>query len=204
MSFNRLNYDPCTYMHNLRQSVGAADYHLGTPMPHCQPCFSTDPALRLGTGGVSTCGDKPLVDVDSELQGITRQATNCPTQKFIPKGDFCALRDLRDCRSTMPAEDTRISNPTCTLRGTGWNRWEWLCQNPQDKVLLPFDTNVNTNIVVKDNHRPCLPQPLDQTLALPPGCMSDQAVSYSTSDCGKIVNNVPLVSWRSCSAIKNY
>jgi hypothetical protein len=204
MSFNRLNYDPCTYMHNLRQSVGAADYQLATPVPHCQPCFSTDPALRMGTGGVSTCVDKPLVDVDSELIGITRQATNCPTQKYIPTGDFCSLRDLKDCRSQMPAEDTRISNPPCTLRGTGWNRWEWLCQNPQDKVLVPFDTNVNTNIVLKDNHRPCIPEPIDQTLVLPPACTSDAVVSYSMNDCGKVNNNVPSVHWQSCSAIRNY
>ena len=24
------------------------------------------------------------------------------------------------------SEDTRLSNPPCNLRGTGWNRWEWL------------------------------------------------------------------------------
>ena len=31
MNFNRLNYDTCTYQHNLKQSVGVADYILGMP-----------------------------------------------------------------------------------------------------------------------------------------------------------------------------
>lgn len=204
MSFSRLNYDPCTYMHNIRQSVGAVDYQIGTPMPHCKACFSTDPSLRLGTGGVSTCRDKPLIDVDSELMGITRQATNCPTQQFIPKGEYCSLQHFKDCRMDLPAEDTRISNPPCTLRGSGWNRWEWLCQDPQERVLLPFATNVNTNILMKDNHRPCVPDPIDPSLALPPHCMSDKMVAWDIKDCGKLVNNVPSVNWRSCSSIKEY
>ena len=208
MSFNRLNYDPCTYMHNLRQSVGPADYQLGTPAQNCQPCFSRDPALRIGTGGVSTCAAVPMVDVDSELHGLTRAATNCPTQKYVPKERPCpgggALRDLRDCRSQMPAEDTRLSNPPCSLRGTGWNRWEWLCADPQNRALVPFDFNVNTNIVARDNHRPCLPDPLDQSLVLPPNCTSDGVVQYSQADCGKVANNVPSLHWRSCAAVKNY
>lgn len=205
MSFNRLNYDACTYVHNLRQSIGSADYQLGTPIPHCQPCFANDPSLRLGVGNAgATCKNKPLVDVDSELHGITRPATNCPTQKFIPNAPYCELTPVKDCRDAMPAEDTRLSNPSCTLRGTGWNRWEWLCQNPQDKVFVPFDYNVNNRLVVKDNHRPCIPDPLDQSLALPPSVMSDQMVSYKMEDCGKIANNVPSVHWQSCDNIKNY
>lgn len=204
MSFNRLNYDACTYMHNLRQSVGSADYQIGTPMPHCQPCFAKDPALSLGKGAATTCAGRPLVDVDSELKQLTRPATNCPTQQFLPTGEYCSTAAVKDCQTELPAENTRLSNPACSLRGTGWNRWEWLCQNPQEKVELPFDFNINNRLIVKDNHRPCLPEPLDQSLALPPGCMSDAVVQYDQRDCGKVVNNVPSIHWRSCDEIRNY
>jgi len=205
MSFNRLNYDACTYVHNLKQSIGSADYQLGAPMPHCQPCFANDPTLRASKGyAVALCKNKPLIDVDSELQGITRAATNCPTQKFVPAKPYCDLTPVQDCREALPAEDTRLSNPTCTLRGTGWNRWEWLCQNPQAKVLLPFDYNIDNRLIVKDNHRPCLPEPLDQSLALPPSVMSDDVVKYNAGDCGKLANNVPSVHWQSCTNISKY
>ena len=211
MSFNRLNYDTCTYVHNLRQSVGSADYFLGTPMPHCQPCFSTDPQLRVGTGGTqswpgSACPGKPLVDVSSELFGITRSATNCPTAKYLPDPTFCANpATLKDCQSALPAENTRISNPSCTLRGTGWNRWEWLCQNPQENAFVPFDFNIDNRLIAKDTHRPCLPDPVDQSLALPPACMDAPALSpeYQPT-CGKVADNLPSVAWRSCDAIRNY
>ena len=59
----------------------------------------------------------------------------------------------------MFQEDTRLSNPPCTLRGTGWNRWEWLCQDPQEE-LRPFDFNISNRIAAKDAHRPCIPIPI--------------------------------------------
>ena len=67
----------------------------------------------------------------------------------------------------VPTEDTRLSDPACNLRGTGFNRWEWLCLNPQEKALVPFDYNISNRIVVKDNHRACIPKPIDQRLPLP-------------------------------------
>ena len=31
-----------------------------------------------------------------------------------------------------------------------------------------FDFNINNRLIVKDNHRPCVPRPIDQSPALPP------------------------------------
>ena len=36
------------------------------------------------------------------------------------------------------------------LRGTGINRWEWLCRNPQSNVFIPFRNNLNTRLIMKD------------------------------------------------------
>ena len=167
-AFNRLSYDVNTYQYDVQQSVGPGAYSLGTPMPHCQPCFARDTRVTNGTTGGSECADRPAVDVGSELLGITRRATNCPTGKFMPgKGDCGALRQFPDCRSSPETEDTRLSNPPCTLRCTGWNRWQWLCQDPQARALVPFDWNVSNRLVVKDNHRPHLPKPIDPRQVLP-------------------------------------
>ena len=119
----------------------------------------------------------PLIDVDSELMNLTRPATNCPSRKYIPDGNQCnESHKLQEAKNNLvhgkdcffDVEDTRLSNPACNLRGTGWNRWEWLCLNPQDRVLMPFDHNINNRLVVKDNHRPCIPKPIDVSLSLPP------------------------------------
>jgi len=68
-----------------------------------------------------------------------------------------------------PTEDTRLSNPPCTLRSTGWNRWEWLCWNPQDRAEIPFQWNTSYRTVVKDNHTPIIEEPLDQSALMPNG-----------------------------------
>lgn len=64
---------------------------------------------------------------------------------------------------------TRLTNPSCTLRGTGLNRFQPMCLNFQDqnRWLHPGQVGINYRLVVKDNHRPKIPVPLDQTLALP-------------------------------------
>jgi hypothetical protein len=202
MSFSRLNHDDCTYEHNLRQSIGVGDYMLKTPAVDCQPCLNT----YLPTGSTSSTCDQ-RVDIDSELRGITRRATNCPTRKFIP-GTYepnCTIKHLPDCR-TLPNEDTRISNPPCTLRGTGWNRWEWLCKDPQENILVPFDYNINYRMIVKDNHRPCIATPLNPLPVLPPGhCeVTEKQTGGMVPSCGAEMMDIPSVHWRSCKTYAPY
>ena len=151
MSFNRLNYDTCAYKQNLYQSVGPGEYRLTEPPNSCNICLPQTPHIRLQKQGVSVKSDIPLIDVDSELMNLTRPATNCPSRKYIPDGSQCGLTNPNNKDKNLEhgsncdfgIEDTRISNPPCTLRGTGWNRFEWLCLDPQDRVLIPFEHNIN-------------------------------------------------------------
>tara|TARA_Y100000385_G_scaffold290811_1_gene365521 strand:- start:573 stop:1211 length:639 start_codon:yes stop_codon:yes gene_type:complete len=64
--------------------------------------------------------------------------------------------------------ESRYTHPASTLRGTGFDRWEWLCFNPQEKAAIPFDCYIPNRILVKDNHRPCIPRPIDYRPVLPP------------------------------------
>ena len=178
MSFNRLNYDTCSYQHKLAESVGTGEYMLTEPPNVSEPCFAESPQIRLQRQGVSVSQNMPLIDVDSELMNLTRPATNCPSRKYIPNGKQCNESEkLNDAKKNLvhgnecffQVEDTRLSNPSCNLRGTGWNRWEWLCLDPQERVLMPFDYNISNRIVVKDNHRPCVPKPIDVSISLPTG-----------------------------------
>lgn len=177
MSFTRLDFDDCTYKHVLRESIGPGDYHLSTPRNYCNGCFFPSPDVILGRFGGGTCDN--VIDVDSELLGITRKSTKCPSEKYIPSAtEFCQTKMPQDCFG-LTREDTKISNPPCTLRGTGWNRWEWLCTNPQEKALMSFDYNINNRLIVKDNHRPCIPKPVDQSVSLPPS--ANDSVIYDWS-----------------------
>ena len=174
MSFNKLNYDTCSYKQALSESVGPCEYQLGMPFISCEDCFSKDPQLILQRMGASVAKNVPMVDVDSELLNINRKLSNCSSNEFIPKFDKNGEIDntiesvhFKDC-NIPTRENTRLSNPPATLRGTGWNRWEWLCENPQTRSLIPFDYNINNRLVTKDNHRPLIPRPIDQSVFLPP------------------------------------
>lgn len=213
MNLTTLNYDQCTYRHDLKQSVAPADYQIGAPRNECNACFPIDPRVQMGSGyaggtggefGGAVCENKPLIDVSSELRNMTRKASNCPSDKYIPGQPYCNLRNIPDCQSMrQSSEDTRLNNPPCTLRSTGWNRWEWLCKNPQDKALIPFDFNISNRIVVKDNHRPCIPVPLSFAPSLPPLNYSDDVYKYEFV-CQQPIKEIPSTHWRKCDSYAGY
>jgi hypothetical protein len=173
MSFNRLNYDSCSYKQEISESVGPGEYQLGTPNISCVDCFAVDPQLIMQRAGSSVSKDMPMIDVDSELSNLNRKLTNCSQKEFIPKFDKDgnidnSIEQVHFENCNIPTrENTRLSNPACNLRGTGINRFEWLCNDPQERVLMPFETNVSNRLVVKDNHRPILAKPIDQSIFLP-------------------------------------
>ena len=227
MSFNRLDYDKEAYRQVLNQSVGPGVYRLGEPPISCEQCYPYPPTVRLQRQGDSISKNFPLVDVDSELMGITRKLSKDIKKQYKPccednsctSGEVCGqgvvgncknrkpgqrssdnnLKHYRDC--FLPAEDTRLSNPSCNLRGTGWNRWEWLCLNPQDRVEVPFDYNISNRFIVKDNHRPCIPNPIDPTPTLPKG--GDLPCEPTALTCAAFTQP-NSVHWQNGSCIKEY
>lgn len=166
MSFSRLGYDDGTYIHNLKQSIGPGQYLTDMPRNDCDGCFIPDVIMDRYGGGLY----KNLIDVDSELIGITRKASDCPSDKYLPTNTdklFGQKSMLKECKWVTP-EHTLISNPKCTGHERTVNRWEWLCRDPQANALMSFDWFISDRTITKDNHRPCIPNPLDQMAALPP------------------------------------
>ena len=51
---------------------------------------------------------------------------------------------------TLGVTYQRLYNPPCTLRATGWNRWDSLHHNPQDNFETPFDFFIPTRTQSKD------------------------------------------------------
>lgn len=231
MSFNRLNYDTGTYKQNINQSVGPGNYYINKPRSSCKPCYPTRPNIRLQHRGDSVSNDKFMIDVDSELSGLFRKNSNNPKNKYIPccdgytctSGEPCGNGVGGECKSNkeklkkgqrpgdsglihwkdciIAAEDTRLNNPPGTLRGTGWNRWEWLCLNPQDRIEMPFDWNISNRIIVKDNHRPVIPNPIDPEMALPKQQVLPCEPTSKT--CGNFTQPAS-VHWQNSKVINQY
>ena len=75
-----------------------------------------------------------------------------------------------------------------------------MCLDPQDRVLIPFDYNINNRLVVKDNHRPCIPTPVDVNLSLPPDT-GDISCEKISNVCGA-PTGPPSIQWQSAQNAK--
>jgi len=208
MSFNRLNYDTCAYKQTLSESIGPCEYQLGTPQTTCEPCLSKDPRSRIQKNGISLASRMKNIDTDSELLNITRDLSNCSQKKHLPT--FNSDNSIQTSDKLLPfiecpnlvTEDTKLSNPPCTLRGTGWNRWEWLCLDPQERVLPPFDYGVSTRLVARDNHRPYIPRPGNQSACLPQP--TNAPIETQIAKVPSVPTSPPSVQWRSAEEIRQY
>jgi len=223
MSYSKHIYDKASYQQSINQSIGPGVYNLARPKVSCTNCYPWSPTARLQTQGVSHVSDTFLIDIDSDLSGITRKLSKNIMDQYAPtcpdtvcsSGESCGqgvtgtcptvvntLDHMSDC--FFAAEDTRLTNPSCNLRGTGWNRWEWLHNNPQEGFIgldMPFDNNINNRIIVKDNHRPVIPTPIDPVPALPKGGKLPATDTVIT----KAAFTQPTsVHWQCASNIRDY
>jgi|TARA_B110000495_G_C22822718_1_gene480197 hypothetical protein len=159
--------------------------------PTIAPTFAVSPDIRVqGTGASIGCD---LVDENSELLNITRKYSRCPETRYTPgnigvkvtsqgnKVDFESKNKMQPAQNgycgqkprvsfpdcNLQTENTRLTTPLCTAKEVGYNRWDYLHFDPQKNVSIPFDHNINNRNIVKDNHRPCVPVPLDQSACLP-------------------------------------
>jgi hypothetical protein len=163
-------------------------YVIETGLQECQQTFQVNPHVRqsMRHGGSYT---PYWVDINSELSGLTRKATLCPELKFLPgtKAKYEETIVHPEDSLKLNTEDTKLSNPPCTLRETGINRWEWLCEDPQTHALSPFDQigllGASNRLLVKDQYRPCMPTPLPQDAAWPPRENNQYEVKYTMDSC---------------------
>jgi hypothetical protein len=108
--------------------------------PNCSPKDCANQGEPCGAGVSETCTDS---------KSSLRNPWNRPGDNDLVNFPKC----------TFPTEDTRLSNPVENLRGTGWNRFDPLCKDPQQQITFPGEYLTSTRIVFKDNHRPCVVSP---------------------------------------------
>jgi len=204
--FTRNKYDVQDYNRDLYQTIRPGHFKTNLPRNTCDGCLNAP--FHNASNGNSIYENK-LIDVDSDLMGLNVKNSKCPEKLFNPekaneKFKQSMKTNYSDCMNFV-GESTRLSNPTCTLRGTGWNRWEWLCQNPQDRAIVPFNTQLNTSIMTKDDHRPCIPQFVDNSLSLPVSENNDDNVVmyYDQNIKNGLENKENFFSqnWKNCAQI---
>lgn len=98
-TFNRLNYDVCAYKQDLNQSVSPLGYRMSR--------YAYENCARCTYDGKQYAPfDTPVVEAESELKGLTRPATRCPTREYSPtceKSDICTSTFDRSVPVIYPA-----------------------------------------------------------------------------------------------------
>lgn len=199
----RSRYDICKMVENNAITTGPSRYALGVPNAYGNAVFVPNPTIRMQRWGASHDMSSTKTDVESDLMNIGRP--NCR----VPCGQYQAGQDSRRTLTAMPeAEfpqvDSRLVDPPCTLRGTGWNRWSWLCEDPQAAVMMPFEHQVDSRQSAQDAYFARLQSGGIQAVAAPNSLVCGQiyvdpsrSIPVSKPQSGHVfTNEIPGVNTR--------
>jgi len=205
-SFTRRQYDGCKTTDDIRVTTGPGRYQIGTPPQYATASFAPEPTIRQQKWGASLNSQFIKTDVESDLLNLNRPTTKTICNQYDPSTDKInqGTPELMQ-EESFPQTFSRLVDPPCTMRATGWNRWEWLCENPQENAMIPFDWAITTRLQQKDQYRPCIPTPIGPTAVIPtpsanasamgslyPGPYSNQIASASRNAPETNVRTVPL------------
>ena len=81
--------------------------------------------------------------MESDLKGVGRPPSRWRTENLLydPRTNEMNLAGMShpEDSNPVPLNFNRLYNPPCTLRTTGWNRWQPLFHDPQANFETPFD-----------------------------------------------------------------
>lgn len=114
MSFNRLAYDTCEYKQRLGQNVSNIDFILDPIKYEHEKKCRHEFGLLGGTNVSHVKGN--LVDLENDLRGQTRPATNCSQYKFAPSsGNFVQGKEYIKPVQHPKIDTTPLHLPSCQM-----------------------------------------------------------------------------------------
>jgi len=143
-ALTRNRWDDIHQADDMRISTYAGRYAF-VPLRNCPTTFPVNATTRIQDSGASWVSGKWKTEVESDLKGIGRPPTKWRADKLLYNPETNAMNQtpLENAPdATSPLTFNRLTNPPCTLRTTGWNRWESLFHDPQATYETPFDFNI--------------------------------------------------------------
>ena len=161
-ALTHLRNDPFHQVDDMRITSYAARYYLNPPAKNCPTTFPTDATTRIQYSGASWVNDEWKTDVESDLFNINRFGSRVrnaneingvkhqynPSQNAMNNTSYEAVPD-----SSSPQVFNKLTNPPCTLRATGWNRWIDLPHQPQNTYETPFDYFIPSRDLDKERRK---------------------------------------------------
>lgn len=139
-SLTHLKNDPFHQVDDMRITSYASRYYLNPPAKNCPTTFPVNATTRIQLSGNSWVTGQWRTDVESDLKGIDRLGTKIRCGQYNPETNQMNNIGLSNAHDEdIPLTFARLADPPCTLRTTGWNRWQPLFHNPQETFEQPFD-----------------------------------------------------------------
>ena len=153
-NLTHLRNDPFHQADDMRITSYAGRYYLNPPEANCPTTYPTNATTRIQKSGNSWVEGKWRTDVESDLKGIDRLGTKirCDSVQYNPDTNRMNNIKLQNAADeNVPQTFARLVDPPCTLRATGWNRWQPLFHNPQETFETPFDFFIPYAISIEKN-----------------------------------------------------
>jgi len=149
----RSKWDEFHAQDDLRITSYSLKYYTNAPGINCPTSFVVDATSRLQKSGDSWVDGAWKTDIESDLKNINRLSTRVKNNdiQYNPNTNKYTNAPLRAAPDeSFPFLFNRLTNPPCTLRATGWNRWEALPHQPQLVFETPFDTFIPSRDIDKE------------------------------------------------------
>ena len=160
MSFTRFNYDDCRTEKALQQATGTSRYILNTPGWGNRPSTFDDPQIRMQKwgGNLRKVYNSSAIDIHSDLIGITRPLSkDCKDKSFPFKGVTHSTKQIYPSVKKAITHESRVTHPAWMYRSLEQTREYPLFLDPLENCLVPFETNLNTRLLERDNFIPKIP-----------------------------------------------
>lgn len=152
-ALTRPKFDDFHQADDMRITSYAMRYYLNPPDHNCPTSFPTDPSIRIQKSGNSWPTAQWRTDVETDLKGVNRMGSRvrCDEALYNPDTNKMNNTPLQAAPDEVFGQlYQRLTNPPCTLRATGWNRWVPLPHQPQQTFETPFDFFIPARLLDKE------------------------------------------------------
>lgn len=191
MAFTRFKYDNCRVEKDLQEQTGPGRYMLDVPGNGTKPCFMEDPYMRMQKWGANLRTN--TVNLESSLMGIGKPMTRDCIDSVVPLPQNQAI-EYPSCQPFT--EQPRATDPAWTARDLEQNNFQILPLNPQENTCIPFQNNLNTRLIQRDNYItkvPCVDigngPPTINSAAFAASVNGPPGSCLSSGTCGEVKNN---------------
>jgi len=153
MACTRFFYDDCRTKKQLQQSTDPGRWILNVPGNGANPCYIEDPQIIIQKWGANLRTN--TINLESELKGVNKPLSRDCLGKDNYKSYNVPNQSIEYpvCNNTF-TEESRATNPAWWYRDLEQVDWGYPPINPQINTCLPFQNNLSTRILVRDDFTP--------------------------------------------------